>query len=238
MVCFSIPILINERGTFLEKIVIKSRKSGETVQEYPADEYVVARGVSKERRRRLEKLTNEQYEDLVRSVVGRTRGGKRIEGGRLVMTQHISCTEAAKMCGLTSASITQLVLQLEKAVEKNNRVLNEKRYGPAFDKANPAKVDPTLPAPTTFREVEEAPAKVRYMSYEQFKRILETIPLHEKRRGANEGARMALVQGEVMPDICRSIIDIDVPVTLKLIDKIKQIKEAEDLDAALAAEFE
>lgn len=101
-----------------KEIQIKNRATGLVVATYLADEHCVVRRKMTERKRPFRKLTDAEYDALIAQVIAGGRGGKRIEGARLVLTRHLTPTEAARIQGLSMPSISQLVKQLEAALAK------------------------------------------------------------------------------------------------------------------------
>lgn len=225
----------------MDKIVIKRKATGEIVHEYPAGEYVIGRSLAKVRKRKSGIITPEQFDALCSAALNGTRGGKRIEGARRVMTQGVSCTDAANFVGLTPSSVTQLVIQLEKHIVKANKAHVEKYMSEPVEPTVATKPAAAFEEYDDSAEYEEIPAsepravpmtpkptEPPKMPYQEFQGYLDALPQSMKLRSANNGARMVLTQNTPISHVHKSYPGADLYLTQTLVDKIRQMKAEKD----------
>lgn len=203
----------------MKKIVIKDRTTGEITHELTGDKYQVSREPSKHKVRKSGVFTPAEFDWLCEMAMSGTRGGKRVEAARQVMTGSISCTDAAKQAGITPSSVTQLVLKLEAC----HKQLLKEDY---------KKHTETLLAEKAKKEQEKAPepAGPPKMSSEDFYAYLAMVPKNLTVRGADSLARLVLTNGVEMKNAKRSYTTADSSLAEELIAHIRHLQAEDEAD--------
>lgn len=105
----------------MDKIEIKSRKSGEIVATYDVAEYSLTRRRAKTKTRKTRKLSEGEVDALIGELLGGGRGGKRVPAAKAVLMHHITSTEAARQAGIAVPGVSDLVKQLEKLFQSKQQ---------------------------------------------------------------------------------------------------------------------
>lgn len=94
-------------------LTIVERATGKTVASYDTAEYFMPRNSSKTKPRANPKMTNDEVEALVRRHGKYDYRSARVQAARLVLTEHLSVTEAAHRIGVTPNNVWSVVAALE-----------------------------------------------------------------------------------------------------------------------------